>query len=191
MYWNKCYFFTLGLTLDVHCSWLVVFYFVIKVALESEERYKHIADPFVISFFKSCSVFTIFSPLHEHFWTGKKLCRYLMQQWKHWLIVLSNRKLFLKCTYLCKKGRFNNFSPISESLLVISSLGVQLTTTSVTGRTKSTFFDVSEVKDIIINEAITMVRNKTVTTRSEPFSLVEKSNFQSEIFPVFQIIKNL
>ena len=96
--------------------------------------------------------------------------------------MLSNRKLFLK------KGRFNNFSPISESLLAISSLGVQLTTTFVTGRTKSTFFDVSEVKDIIINEAITMVRKKTVTTRSEPFSLVEKSNFQSEIFAISQII---
>ena len=46
----------------------------------------------------------------------------------------------------------------SESLLVMSSLGVQLTTTFATGRTKSTFFDITEVKDIIINEAVTMVR---------------------------------
>ena len=46
----------------------------------------------------------------------------------------------------------------TESLLVMSSLGVQLTTTFATGRTKSTFFDISEVKDIIINEAVTMVR---------------------------------
>ena len=52
------------------------------------------------------------------------------------------------------------FLLVSESLLVMSSLGVQLTTTFATGRTKSTFFDITEVKDIIINEAVTMVRQE-------------------------------
>lgn len=54
-----------------------------------------------------------------------------------------------------------------ESLLVMTSLGVQLTTTFATGRTTSTFFDVAEVKDIIVNEGITMVRKK-LPTRTNP-----------------------
>ncbi len=51
----------------------------------------------------------------------------------------------------------SSYTVVAESLLVMSAIGVQLTTTFATGRTQSTFFDITEVKDIIINEAITMV----------------------------------
>lgn len=51
-----------------------------------------------------------------------------------------------------------NFKVKKESLLVIASIGVQLTTTFSSGRTTSMFYDVTHVKDIVINEAITMHR---------------------------------
>ena len=53
----------------------------------------------------------------------------------------------------------NNFSHIyiSESILVISSLGIQCTTTFLTGRTKSVFIDFKHVHDIVILEAVSMV----------------------------------
>ena len=39
-------------------------------------------------------------------------------------------------------------------------MGVQLTTTFMSGRTLSMFYNIAEIKDIVINEAITMVRKK-------------------------------
>ena len=46
---------------------------------------------------------------------------------------------------------------IIESLLVMSTLGIQLTTTFGAGQSHSIFYDMTKVKDIVINEAITMV----------------------------------
>merc|ERR1712004_256215 len=45
-----------------------------------------------------------------------------------------------------------------ESLLVMASLGIQLTTKFASGRTVETFYQVHQVSDIVINEAITMQR---------------------------------
>jgi len=44
-----------------------------------------------------------------------------------------------------------------ESLLVVSTVGIQLTTTFASGRKTTKFYDMSDVKAVIINEAITMV----------------------------------
>lgn len=46
---------------------------------------------------------------------------------------------------------------VIESLLVVSAVGIQLTTTFASGRKVTMFYDMSNVKAVIINEAITMV----------------------------------
>ncbi|XP_064623793.1 phosphatidylinositol N-acetylglucosaminyltransferase subunit H-like [Lineus longissimus] len=56
--------------------------------------------------------------------------------------------------YFC--GWTLNRKVIEESLLVISCLGVQITTKFASGRQTSIFFDRSEIKDIIIQESISM-----------------------------------
>jgi len=45
-----------------------------------------------------------------------------------------------------------------ESLLVMASLGVQLTTTFASGRSQCVFYQSHQVADIVINEAVTMQR---------------------------------
>ena len=47
----------------------------------------------------------------------------------------------------------------SESLLVVSSLGIQISTKFALGHTTATFYDWDQVYDLVINEAITMVRS--------------------------------
>lgn len=44
-----------------------------------------------------------------------------------------------------------------ESLLVIGSLGIQLSSSYASGREITTFIEMSKIKDIVINEAIYMV----------------------------------
>lgn len=44
-----------------------------------------------------------------------------------------------------------------ESLLVIGSLGIQLTSSYASGKESTTFIEMSRVKDVVINEAIYMV----------------------------------
>lgn len=44
-----------------------------------------------------------------------------------------------------------------ESLLVISSLGIQVSSSYASGRETTTFIEMSKIKDIVINEAIYMV----------------------------------
>ncbi|XP_014671965.1 PREDICTED: phosphatidylinositol N-acetylglucosaminyltransferase subunit H-like isoform X2 [Priapulus caudatus] len=60
------------------------------------------------------------------------------------LVILLIIKLHLKVT--------------KESLLVIASLGIQLTTTFASGRTTTQFVEATHVHDVIINEAVTMHR---------------------------------
>jgi len=48
-----------------------------------------------------------------------------------------------------------------ESLLVVASVGVQLTTTFASGRQTAMFYDIADIGGIVINEAVTMV-NKTL-----------------------------
>lgn len=45
-----------------------------------------------------------------------------------------------------------------ESLLVIGSLGIQVSSSYASGREITTFIEMSKIKDIVINEAIYMVR---------------------------------
>jgi len=59
------------------------------------------------------------------------------------------------------------FSDISdtdvvESLLVVASVGVQLTTTFASGRQTSMFYDIGDISGMVINEAVTMVRHYVV-----------------------------
>ncbi|ELT96583.1 hypothetical protein CAPTEDRAFT_219860 [Capitella teleta] len=51
-----------------------------------------------------------------------------------------------------------NFKVTKESLLVTSSVGVQLTTTFASGRQSAKFYDIQRVVDVVINEAVTMHR---------------------------------
>jgi len=51
-----------------------------------------------------------------------------------------------------------NFRVTKEALLVVSSVGVQLTTTFASGRCVSKFYDSSSVSGVVINEAVTMYR---------------------------------
>lgn len=44
-----------------------------------------------------------------------------------------------------------------ESLLVIGSLGIQVTSSYASGKESTTFIEMSQVKDVVINEAIHMV----------------------------------
>ncbi|ESO12970.1 hypothetical protein HELRODRAFT_159565 [Helobdella robusta] len=44
-----------------------------------------------------------------------------------------------------------------ESLLIIASVGVQMTTKFASGRTSSMFYEAKNIHDIVINEGITMV----------------------------------
>lgn len=46
-----------------------------------------------------------------------------------------------------------------ESLLVISSLGIQVSSSYASGRETTTFIEMSKIRDIVINEAIYMVNN--------------------------------
>lgn len=45
-----------------------------------------------------------------------------------------------------------------ESLLLIGSLGIQVSSSYASGRETTTFIEMNKVKDIVINEAIYMVR---------------------------------
>lgn len=47
-----------------------------------------------------------------------------------------------------------------ESLLVIGSLGIQLSSSYASGRETTTFIEMSKIKDIVINEAIYMVNKE-------------------------------
>lgn len=44
-----------------------------------------------------------------------------------------------------------------ESLLVIGSLGIQVTSSYASGKESTTFIEMGQVKDVVINEAIYMV----------------------------------
>lgn len=50
------------------------------------------------------------------------------------------------------------FKVHKESLLVVASVGVQLTTTFASGRQTAMFYDIADVSSIVINEAVTMHR---------------------------------
>lgn len=50
-----------------------------------------------------------------------------------------------------------------ETLLIIGSLGVQLSSSYASGRESTTFIEMSKLKDIVINEAVYMVNAQYLT----------------------------
>lgn len=44
-----------------------------------------------------------------------------------------------------------------ESLLIVGSLGIQMTSSYASGKESTTFIEINQVKDVVINEAIYMV----------------------------------
>lgn len=49
-----------------------------------------------------------------------------------------------------------------ETLLIIGSLGVQLSSCYASGRESTTFIEMNKLKDIVINEAVYMVHIQAV-----------------------------
>ena len=56
-----------------------------------------------------------------------------------------------------------------ESLLVIGSLGIQVSSSYASGRETTKFIEMSKIKDIVINEAIYMVRSCPCVLQFVPF----------------------
>lgn len=44
-----------------------------------------------------------------------------------------------------------------ESLLIVGSLGIQMSSSYASGKERTTFIEMSQIKDVVINEAIYMV----------------------------------
>jgi len=57
---------------------------------------------------------------------------------------------------------------VAESLLVVASVGVQLTTTFASGRQTAMFYDIADISSIVINEAVTMVKRHVSTVFKLP-----------------------
>lgn len=51
-----------------------------------------------------------------------------------------------------------------ESLLVIGSLGIQVTSAYASGKESTTFIEMGHVKDVVINEAIHMVITQSLSS---------------------------
>ncbi|XP_029806347.1 phosphatidylinositol N-acetylglucosaminyltransferase subunit H isoform X2 [Suricata suricatta] len=73
-----------------------------------------------------------------------------------------------------------------ESLLIIDSLGIQMTSSYASGKESTTFFEMGQVKDVVINEAIYMkVIYYLCILLKDP---VEPHRI-SQVVPVFQSAK--
>lgn len=71
-----------------------------------------------------------------------------------------------------------------ESLLVVGSLGVQVSYSYASGRETTTFIEMNRIKDIVINEAVYMVRQQAHRGHSPEMSLPGSYNsgrFQQQI----------
>ena len=55
-----------------------------------------------------------------------------------------------------------HIAAVAESLLVVASVGVQLTTTFASGRQTAMFYNIGDISGIVINEAVTMVKHCVV-----------------------------
>ncbi|XP_069495089.1 phosphatidylinositol N-acetylglucosaminyltransferase subunit H [Ambystoma mexicanum] len=74
-----------------------------------------------------------------------------------------------------------------ETLLVIGSLGIQMTSFYASGKESTTFIEISKVKDIVINEAIYM--QKVIYYLCILLRDPVEPNGVSEVVPVFQSSK--
>ena len=82
----------------------------------------------------------------------------------HVIVTLTTLSYWIGCVaqYLCVCC-----VDIVESLLVIASVGVQLTTTFASGRQTAMFYDIADISSIVINEAVTMVNNMLLSLHME------------------------
>ncbi|KYO21701.1 phosphatidylinositol N-acetylglucosaminyltransferase subunit H isoform X1 [Alligator mississippiensis] len=78
----------------------------------------------------------------------------------YWLFVLTQNSMVLSTAiFITLIGLivYLHFVKIDqESLLVIASLGIQMTSSYASGKENTTFIEMSRVKDVVINEAICM-----------------------------------
>jgi len=65
-----------------------------------------------------------------------------------------------------------------ETLLIIGSLGIQLSSSYASGRESTTFIEMSKLKDIVINEAVYMV-NKLFDSRAW-WTLLSRNHVKSK-----------
>lgn len=61
-----------------------------------------------------------------------------------------------------------------ETLLIIGSLGVQVSSSYASGRESTDFIEMGKIKDIVINEAIHMVRKIKDIVINEAIHMVRK-----------------
>ncbi|XP_032630650.1 phosphatidylinositol N-acetylglucosaminyltransferase subunit H isoform X2 [Chelonoidis abingdonii] len=71
-----------------------------------------------------------------------------------------------------------------ESLLVIGSLGIQMTSSYASGKENTTFIEMSQVKDVVINEAIYM--QKVIYYLCILLQDPQEPHGVSEVVPLFQ-----
>ncbi|XP_025057135.1 phosphatidylinositol N-acetylglucosaminyltransferase subunit H isoform X5 [Alligator sinensis] len=80
----------------------------------------------------------------------------------YWLFVLTQNSMVLSAAiFITLIGLivYLHFVKIDqESLLVIASLGIQMTSSYASGKENTTFIEMSRVKDVVINEAIYMMK---------------------------------
>ncbi|XP_073204514.1 phosphatidylinositol N-acetylglucosaminyltransferase subunit H isoform X2 [Lepidochelys kempii] len=74
-----------------------------------------------------------------------------------------------------------------ESLLVIGSLGIQMTSSYASGKENTTFIEMSQVKDVVINEAIYM--QKVIYYLCILLQDPGEPHGVSEVVPLFQSSK--
>lgn len=74
-----------------------------------------------------------------------------------------------------------------ETLLIIDSLGIQMTSSYASGKESTTFIEMNKVKDIIINEAIYM--QKVIYYLCILLKDPGKPHEISQVVPVFQSAK--
>jgi len=65
---------------------------------------------------------------------------------------------------------------VAESLLVVASVGVQLTTTFASGRQTAMFYNIGDISGIVINEAVTMVKRRVVLDSHYDIVIVIRCN---------------
>lgn len=75
-----------------------------------------------------------------------------------------------------------------ETLLFIGSLGIQLSSSYASGRETTTFIEMGKIKDIVINEAIYMVRTFLQPTDMWVYTLARMVNWRLLLLFQHQII---
>ncbi|XP_058017869.1 phosphatidylinositol N-acetylglucosaminyltransferase subunit H isoform X2 [Ahaetulla prasina] len=85
------------------------------------------------------------------------------------------------CVWLVAYGLF---VVSQESLLIIDSLGIQMTSSYASGKESTTFIEMNQVKDVVINEAIYM--QKVIYYLCILLQDPTEPHAVSEVVPLFQ-----